>query len=58
MYTLDFKPDGTLLAAAGRDRYIRVYDETTKTLAFAMKEKLELPGHSNRVFCVKWNHID
>jgi len=58
LYTLDFKPDGTLLAAAGRDRYIRVYDETTKTLAFAMKEKLELPGHSNRVFCVKWNHID
>jgi COMPASS component SWD3 len=58
IYTLDFKPDGTLLAAAGRDRQIWVYDETTKSLAFKMKEKLDLPGHSNRIFNVKWNHVD
>lgn len=57
-YTLDFKPDGTLLAVAGKDKQIHVYDETTKTLAFQMKEKLDLIGHSNRIFCVKWNHID
>ena len=23
-----------------------------------MKEKLDFPGHSNRIFCVKWNHVD
>lgn len=58
IYTLDFNPEGTLLATAGRDAHIRIYDETTKSLAMVMKEKGELPGHSNRIFCVKFNHVD
>lgn len=58
LYTLDFNVDGTLLAAAGRDCHVRIYDETTKSLALDMKERGELPGHSNRVFCVKFNPLD
>lgn len=58
VYCLDFNNDGTLLASAGRDHKIRVYDETTKSLAFEMQELADLPGHSNRVFCVKFNKAD
>jgi len=47
-----------LLAAAGKDRHVRVYDETTKALAFTMKEKGKLIGHGNRIFCVKFNKGD
>jgi COMPASS component SWD3 len=58
IYAMDFAPDGTLLAVAGKDHKVRVYDETTKSLAFEMKELADLPGHSNRVFCVKFNQAD
>ena len=58
LYTIDFTRDGTLLAAAGRDRHVRVYDETTKCLAFTMKEKGRLMGHGNRIFCIKFNKGD
>ena len=47
-----------MLAVAGRDCRIRVYDETTKSLAYTLKELGDLPGHSNRVFCVKFNPLD
>jgi len=56
--TIDFNKDGTLLATAGKDRYVRIYDETTKTQAFSMKEAGDLQGHSNRIFCVKFNPND
>lgn len=55
---MDFSPDGTLLAVAGKDLYIHVYDETTKSLAFKMKESGNMPGHSNRIFCTKFNPYD
>lgn len=58
LYALDFTNDGTLLACAGRDRTVRIYDETTKSLAFSMKEKGRLMGHGNRIFCVKFNKGD
>ncbi len=58
IYSLDFNKEGTLLAAAGKDHKIRIYDETTKSLAFEMKELGDRPGHSNRVFCVKFNKND
>lgn len=37
---------------------MRIYDETTKQLVVKMKERNELPGHSNRVYCVKFNKSD
>jgi WD40 repeat protein len=47
-----------LLATAGKDKYIRLYDEQTKSIIISMKESSELPGHSNRIFCVKFNPFD
>lgn len=58
LYCLDFSAEGTLLAVGGRDGHIRIYDETTKSLAIDMKERGENPGHSNRVFCVKFNPLN
>lgn len=55
IYALDFSQDGMLLATAGKDHKVNIYDETTKSLAFQMHELADLPGHSNRVFCVKFN---
>jgi len=55
IYTMDFNADGTLLAVAGRDLNVHVYDETTKQLAFKMKEGYEQCGHANRIFCVHFN---
>ena len=58
LYSIDFTADGNLLACAGRDRQVRIYDETTKSLAFTMKERGKLHGHGNRIFCVKFNKGD
>ena len=54
---MDYTNDGTLLAVGGRDCHIRIYDETTKSLSMSMKEKGDFPGHSNRIFSVKFNPI-
>lgn len=58
LYCLDFNSEGTLLAVAGRDAYIRIFDETTKSLMISLKDRSEFPGHSNRVFSVKFNPIN
>jgi len=55
LYTLDYNNDGTLLATAGKDKYVRLYDEQTKSLVLKMKDSGELCGHSNRIFCVKFD---
>ena len=55
LYSIDYNPEGSLLACAGKDRYVRLYDEQTKTIALKMKENSDFCGHSNRVFCVKFN---
>ena len=59
LYTIDYNLDGSLLATAGKDKYIRLYDEQTKGLVLKMKENGEkYPGHSNRIFSVKFNPYD
>lgn len=55
LYTIDYNKDGTLLATAGKDTYIRLYDEQTKAFVMKMKEGSKSCGHSNRVFCVKFD---
>ena len=58
IYSIDFNTEQTLLAAAGKDKQIRLYDEHTKSCVLKMKELGQLPGHSNRVFCVRFNPYD
>lgn len=59
LYTIDYNSDGSLLATAGKDKYVRLYDEQTKGLVMKMKENGErFPGHSNRIFAVKFNPYD
>jgi len=58
LYTLDYSADGNILATAGKDYKIRLYDESTKSLVSTMAERGNLPGHTNRVYCVKFNPYD
>ena len=57
LYTIDYSKDGNLLSTAGKDKYVRIYDEQTKATVLKMKEGENLCGHSNRIFCTKWAHI-
>lgn len=43
------------MATAGKDTIIRVYDEFTKSLSLKFSQQGDHPGHSNRVFSVKFN---
>ena len=55
IYSIDYNAEGLVLATAGKDKWIRLYDETTKSIVLKMKGLGENPGHSNRVFCVRFN---
>ena len=46
------------MAAAGNDRHIHIYDESTKSLVLKMKERTGFCGHSNRIFSVKFHPFD
>ena len=57
VYALDYNPDGTSFASAGKDYCVRVYDEATKTVTSMLKAgHVGAPsaGHSNRIFGVKF----
>jgi WD40 repeat protein len=47
-----------LLATAGKDKYIRLYDEQTKSIVLKMKDNAEFCGHSNRIFCVRFDTVN
>ena len=56
IYALDFTPDGRTFAVAGSDTYVYTYDEITKQLTNTMKiGGKNFPGHSNRIFVVKFH---
>ncbi|CDW81377.1 wd repeat protein [Stylonychia lemnae] len=56
LYALDFAPDGKMFATAGQDTRVYVYDEQTRQRLLDMKiGGKNLPGHSSRVFSVKFN---
>lgn len=58
LYMVEFNRDGSKLATCGLDKTVRLYDEHTKALIIKLKETRTQCGHSNRVFCVKFNPAD
>ena len=59
VYALDYNDEGTCFVTSGKDKAVRVYDEATKTMVTEMSAGLGYstkasPGHSNRVFSVKY----
>lgn len=59
LYALDFNPFKPQIATAGEDAIIRIYDETERKLATRIeKGESDLPGHSQRIFCVKYHEND
>ena len=60
LYCLDYRSDGAIFATAGKDQTVRVYDEATKTQISELKHGTSkvTPGHSNRVFSLKFYPID
>ena len=53
---LDYSNDGSKLAAAGRRKAIKVFDDSKKTLITKLRPKgQQKPGHSNRIFAVKFD---
>ena len=49
-----------MIATAGKDKYIRVYDEATKSCVVELCGGWgkEAPGHSNRIFSVKYSRSE
>ncbi|EER17247.1 wd-repeat protein, putative [Perkinsus marinus ATCC 50983] len=60
LFCVDYSPDGSQFATAGRERGVAVYDENTKALITTLKggDSLHTPGHSNRVFSLKYHPED
>lgn len=59
LYCLDFNQEGTMFATAGKDSKVRIYDDQTKHLACTLHDRgSNLPGHSLRVYCVKFSKTD
>eukprot|EP00999_Lentomonas_sp_LEN2_P002081 NODE_328_length_1629_cov_114.444740_g296_i0.p1 GENE.NODE_328_length_1629_cov_114.444740_g296_i0~~NODE_328_length_1629_cov_114.444740_g296_i0.p1 ORF type:complete len:364 (+),score=55.39 NODE_328_length_1629_cov_114.444740_g296_i0:70-1092(+) len=56
VFAVDYNSSATLYATAGRDKAVRVYDETTHKLLATMQsgDGHEADGHSNRVFALKF----
>ncbi len=54
---MDYSPDAMHLAAAGKRRSIRIYDDEKRSLFCKLRHKGQLakPGHSNRIFSLKFD---
>lgn len=60
LFCAEYRKDGDLFATAGKDRKIRLYDEATKDLISELSSGIAhvTPGHSNRVFSLKFDPND
>lgn len=62
VYALDYNDEGSQFVTAGKDTKVRIYEEATKTCLVTMEGGLAgdytkaTPGHSNRIFSVKFTH--
>mmetsp|Transcript_33722 Transcript_33722/g.38830 ORF Transcript_33722/g.38830 Transcript_33722/m.38830 type:complete len:147 (+) Transcript_33722:373-813(+) len=57
-YCLDYSPDGRNFALGGKDYTVKIIDEHTKSLINSLEGGGGVPGHSNRVFSVKYDQND
>jgi COMPASS component SWD3 len=58
-YTCDYNNDGSQYATGGKDQKIRVYDEQTRKLVIELEGGGSGEnGHSNRIYCVKFDPND
>jgi len=56
LYALDFSKIGDMLAVGGKDYKVKLYDDSTKSLISELEAAGPTnPGHSNRVFSVKFS---
>lgn len=52
---IDYNDDGTRLAVGGANPVVRVYDPETKSRVLMLESRHgNIPGHTNRVFSVKF----
>lgn len=58
IYALDYSPDGKNLATGCKDCSVTIIDEHTKSQLAKLTEGGGRPGHSNRVFSVKYSPDD
>lgn len=60
VFALEYNRSGQLMATAGKDYKVRVYDEATKSCTTILQQSLmgTAPGHSNCVFSIKWHPTD
>lgn len=54
LYCIDYNYNGTQFSVGGKDYKVRVYDESTKTLLQTLEGSIDIPGHSNRIFSLKY----
>ncbi len=56
LYCADFSRDGQLLAVGGKEYEVKVYDDSTKSLAATLRANgSSSQGHSNRIFALKFS---
>ena len=59
IFAIDYNFNGDLFASAGRDSKIRIYDDSTKKVLLSLEGRQWVsPGHTNRVFSVKFINDD
>ena len=60
IFTMEYNNDGSRFATAGKDYKVRLYDEATKSIISTLSRGIgkQTPGHSNRVFSVKFHPLD
>lgn len=59
LFTLDFSRDGEIIACAGKDHNVYLFDETEKVVSTKLESSQQYhTPHQNRVFAVKFNPFD
>ncbi|KAL0491404.1 WD repeat-containing protein [Acrasis kona] len=60
VYAVDYRADSRYFATAGKDAFVRLYDETTKQVVHTMNggNGIATAGHANRIFTLKFNPHD